>query len=97
MFGDKDDFSDELRRLRKKNNVSRVRSTLSSDGVLDVKQGNIREIVDYTEKGVGTIKATTTGKHRYNSREHAKHDKLDTEQRSPDFWVRLGIWLRERY
>ncbi|MBN8913416.1 MAG: hypothetical protein J0H65_15430 [Rhizobiales bacterium] len=97
MFGGADDFSNELRQLRDKNRVNRVKATLSSDSTIDVKQPNIEEVVDYTEMGAGSIKAKTTGNQFYNSRDHVKSDRIETEQGREDFWDRLLSWMGERF
>jgi hypothetical protein len=97
MFGGADDFSRELRALRDKNRVNRVKSTLTSETTIDIQQTNMKEVVDYTEVGAGSIKARTTGNHFYNSKDHVKSDRIDTEQGREDFWERLTAWMGEAF
>lgn len=97
MFRGRDSFTGEMRFLRDHVRVNRVRSTLTSETVLDVQQENIKEVIDYTERGAGTIKAKTTNNVRYNSNDHAKYEALDTEQNDEGFWAKVNAWLGERF
>ena len=97
MFGGSDEFRNELRELRDRNRVSRLKATLVSDSILDVRQQNIKEIVDYTELGAGTVKARSVDKKRYNSDAHTTFERVDTETEHEDFWSKFSSWLSERF
>lgn len=67
MFGSSDEFSKEMKRFRDYEKAQKVELSLkSSDGLQTDTQG-IRQAVEYTEKGTGTIKATTRSGKSYNS------------------------------
>lgn len=97
MFNGRDEFSQELRQLRERNRVNRMKATLTSDTTIDVEQSNIREIVDYTELGAGSVKARAVSGKKYNSRDHVTKDRIDTEQEKDDFWSKVARWLGERF
>ena len=97
MFGGKDAFSRELRLLRDRNRVQRVAATLQSETDIGVDEENIREIVEYTERGAGDIKARSESGERYDSREHAARESLDAESDQLEFWKKLRIWLEGRF
>lgn len=97
MFGGKEAYKEDLRALRDINNVNRVRTTLTSDTVVDVRKENLRQIVDYTELGTGDIVARTASNARYSSKNHIKHDDVPAEQGSEDFWSKLETWFGERF
>lgn len=97
MFDGSDNLSRELRILRDRNRVNRLKTTITSDSTIDVQQDNIRDVVTYTELGAGSIKARTTANHVYNSKDHVKSDKIETEQGQEDFWSRLVAWLGEAF
>jgi hypothetical protein len=97
MFGGADEFSQELRELHQRNNVSRVRTTLVSDGAIDPRSNRLDEVVDYTEQGAGQIKAQAVDGARYNSQHFASHARLDAHAEMPDFWARLSAWLQGRF
>jgi|GEM_PF-1183538 len=79
MFKSASDFQDELRSLRDTVNVSNVRATLESDSVLDHTAKPIKEIVDYTERGAGSLSATATDGSVYSSEHHEKSVTLPIE------------------
>jgi hypothetical protein len=82
MFDDVNDFQQELRSLRDKENVARVKTTLESDTVLNHNTTRLTEIVDYTEKGAGTLSATSEDGETYNSEKHNKHVTINVEPHS---------------
>ncbi|MBB4522266.1 MULTISPECIES: hypothetical protein [Rhizobium] len=79
MFKSASDFQDELRSLRDTANVANVKATLESDSVLDHTAKPIQEIVDYTEKGAGSLSATATDGETYHSEQHEKSITLPFE------------------
>ncbi|MGH1417549.1 MAG: hypothetical protein ACRBCJ_01690 [Hyphomicrobiaceae bacterium] len=97
MFGGAGDYKDEMRMLREKNRVNRVKTTMTSDTTIDVLAGNIKEVVDYTEMGAGSIRARTADNKTYNSKNYIKQDSIDAEYDSEDFWSKIGEWLGERF
>lgn len=70
MFGDANDFQNELRSLRDNENVSKIKTTLESDTVLNHRTARIADIVNYTERGAGTLSATSLDGKTYNSERH---------------------------
>jgi hypothetical protein len=96
MFDGPDDFKEELKKLRDKNNAARVRTTLTSDGSLNTKADNIAPIIDYAEKGAGTVKARAIDGANYNSQDHAKRVTVDVEHgetTGEGFWASLSNGL----
>lgn len=92
MFGGPDDFSEEMRYLRDSANVSRVRTQLKGDGVLNTESTQINEIASHVEKGGGRIKARTIKGTRYNSDDHAVSADVDVDgerPESPSYWARI--------
>lgn len=79
MFKSASDFQDELRTLRDTANVSNVKATLESDSVLDHTAQPIQEIVDYTEKGAGSLSATAVDGEVYHSEQHEKSVTIAVE------------------
>jgi len=97
MFSGSDEYSKALRKVRNENRVSRVRSTLVSDTTIDVQRENIMEIVEYNERGAGDIRARTKSRKYYNSKNHVRHERVETEQGSENFWVKIIDWLGQRF
>jgi hypothetical protein len=97
MFGGATEFENELRTLHTRNNVSRVRTTLVSDGRLNTNEPHLAEVVNYTEKGMGDLRAKSESGASYNSRTYARRDSLDARTEQPDFWTRLSTWLAGRF
>ncbi len=97
MFGGKDELSNELRQLRDRNRVNRMKATLTSDTTIDVQQENLREVIKYTEMGAGDIRAKTKSNIRYNSKNHVTHEQIDADSEKTDFWASLTKWLGERF
>lgn len=92
MFDSPDDFSEEMRHLRDKANVARVRTKLESDGAIDTDASQLDEIASYVEKGGGKIIAETKDGKKYNSEDHASSEEIDTEgteAETPSFWERI--------
>ncbi|MGY3645603.1 hypothetical protein ACVWW2_000894 [Bradyrhizobium sp. LM4.3] len=81
MFDDVNDFQNEMRSLRDKENVSRVKTTLESDTILNTTE-RLTQIVDYTERGAGTLSATSEDGSTYSSEKHDKHVNLPVEPHS---------------
>lgn len=82
MFDDVNDFQNELRSLRDNENVSRVKTTLESDTVINHTSERLGAIVDYTERGAGTLSAVSEDGETYNSERHNKHKVLAVEHHS---------------
>jgi hypothetical protein len=97
MFSGSDEYSKALRKVRNENRVSRVRSTLVSDTTIDVQRENIMEIVEYNERGAGDIRARTKSRKYYNSKNHVRHERVETEQGSENFWAKVVDWLGQRF
>ena len=96
MFDGPDDFADELRKLRDRNNAHTVRTTLVSDSSLNAKAKNIASIIDYTEKGMGAVRAKAVDGSPYNSRDYMKHVKVDADRgmdAGDGFWSKLAAFL----
>lgn len=92
MFESADDFSNELRALRDKANVTHVTTTLKSDGILETSGNKITEIVEYTERGLGKVQAKAADGAIYRSQDHAAYATLDLGQPEQDekgFFARL--------
>ncbi|MFJ5487653.1 hypothetical protein ACIKTA_08530 [Hansschlegelia beijingensis] len=83
MFGDRNDFQNELRSLRDKENVSRVRTTLESDGALN-QTDRMEEIADYTERGAGTLKAVAVDGSKYSSDKHGAEIEIFVPNHNED-------------
>jgi hypothetical protein len=82
MFNDRNDFQQELRALRDKENVARVKATLESNTVLNTDSSRLRDIVDYTERGAGELSATAEDGTVYHSGEHPKKVSIKIEHHS---------------
>jgi hypothetical protein len=97
MFDGPEDFKDELKKLRDRNNAARVRTTLKSDGSLNTRAKNIAPIINYAEKGAGTVKARTVDGVPYNSQDHAKRVSIEVDQgeaeRPDGLWATLSTKL----
>lgn len=96
MFNGADDFADELRRLRDRNNAHTVRTTLVSDTSLNTRADNIAAIINYTEKGMGAIQAKAVDGTSYNSRNYTKHEKVDADRSSDigdSFCAKIAAFL----
>lgn len=91
MFGGADDFSNEMRVLRETANVSKVKTRLESDEVIDIDNSKLKEIAKYVERGGGKISARTTDGARYNSNEHAAFTEVpDTDEPTQaSFWENI--------
>ncbi|MCZ7910642.1 hypothetical protein O9X94_15055 [Agrobacterium leguminum] len=91
MFGGADDFSNEMRLLRETANVSKVKTRLESDEVIDIDNSKLKEIAKYVEKGGGKISARTTDGARYNSAEHAAYTDVPNtdEPTQASFWENI--------
>lgn len=76
MFSGKDDFERELRELRDKEKAQRTKVELHNDRGLNPDTERMHQIVDYTVKGGGTIKARTKSKRRYNSKNKTKRQAI---------------------
>jgi len=92
MFNDAEDFQNELRMLRDQVNVAQVKATLESDTTLKHRTPPIEQIVNYTERGAGSLSAealdgTTYSSEASEAREHVE----DIEHHSKN----LGKFLRE--
>jgi hypothetical protein len=95
MFDDVNDFQNELRSLRDKENVARVKTTLESDTVLKTTS-RLDEIADYTERGAGTLSAVSENGDVYHSDKHSKHLSLSVEPHSKnetEFLKQIVGWL----
>lgn len=79
MFNDAQDFQNELRALRDRENVANVKTTLESDSALNFRTERISEIVDYTEKGAGTLSAESVDGAHYSSEDHEKSVRVPIE------------------
>lgn len=89
MFDGASNFYDEHRKLRQDVNVSRVQTQLESDSVLKTQDNEIEEIIEYTEKGIGSVRARAVDGSKYNSKNHEKHVELDVQESEGDrktFW-----------
>lgn len=92
MFDSPDDFSEEMRRLRDKGNVARVKTRLESDGAINTEGSQLDEIADHVEKGGGKITAKTKDGEYYRSDDHKVSEEIDisgTEPEAPGFWERI--------
>jgi len=97
MLGGAEDFKNEIRALRDTVRVNRLKTTLTSDTTLDVTQENIREVIDYTERGAGRVKARSVSGQSYNSNAHTAYEVVDADEGSDDFWSKFVSWLGERF
>lgn len=82
MFNDRNDFQDELRSLKKNENVSHVKTTLESDTALNHQTDRMKDIIDYTERGAGTLSARAADGETYHSDRHAKHVDVKVDHHS---------------
>jgi hypothetical protein len=82
MFDDVNDFQEEMRSLRDNENVARVKTMLESDTVLNHQTSRLSSIVDYTERGAGTLTAVSEDGEVYNSEAHSKRVIIDIEPHS---------------
>lgn len=79
MFNDRNDFQNEMRLLRDRENVSKVKTTLESDTILNTDSERLKDIVDYTERGAGEVSATADDGAVYRSGDHAKKVTITIE------------------
>jgi len=96
MFNGPDDFSNELRDLRDNGNVSRIRTTIESDGAINTDKTQLDEIATHVEKGGGKITAKTKDGVRYHSDDYARSENVDTSgsgETTPSFWQRVAAAL----
>lgn len=96
MFNDANDFQNEMRSLRDRENVSNVKSTLSSDTTINHRTERLKDIIDYTERGAGRLSATAADGEVYHSEKHAKHITVEVEHHSkgvPEFLRQIALWL----
>jgi hypothetical protein len=82
MFRDADDFQEDLRSLREKENVAEVRSTLKSDTLLNHTTPRMKSIVDYVERGAGELSAEAFDGSHYRSTAHERKESVDIEPHS---------------
>lgn len=76
MFNGKDDFERELRELRDKEKSQKTKVELLNDGGLNPDTERMHQVADYTLRGGGTIKARTSRKKRYNSKQKIKRAQI---------------------
>ncbi|MCR9235663.1 MAG: hypothetical protein NXI17_03240 [Alphaproteobacteria bacterium] len=94
MFNNPGDFTDEMKVLRDKGNVSRVKTELKSDGALDTAGSNLNEIAEHVEKGGGRITAKTMDGGRYQSDDYLVTEEIDTGQAETEtgsFWQKIAV------
>lgn len=84
MFKDLEDFQEEMRALRDNENVANVKTTLESDGTLNHKTDRLTQIVDYTERGAGTLSAEAADGSKYSSETHEKREHAEVEHHNRD-------------
>ncbi|MEO3387886.1 hypothetical protein [Mesorhizobium sp. CAU 1741] len=84
MFNSPDDFSEEMKRLRDKGNIARVRTRLESDDAIDTDASQLDEIAEHVEKGGGKITARTKDGKRYRSDDHKVAEEIDTAGTEPE-------------
>jgi hypothetical protein len=89
MFESSDAYSEELRELRDKAGVQKVRTTLSSPSPIEVEQTPLADIGGDIEAGGGAVKARTVDGESYNSQRDSKSYAADTEDEkseTPRWW-----------
>ncbi|MET3602201.1 hypothetical protein [Martelella mangrovi] len=96
MFNGTDDFSEEMRNLRDNANISRVKTNLSSEGVITTEGTHLAEIAVHAEQGGGNIKARTIDDKTYNSDDYAASEDVDmegTEPETPSYWKKIRSFI----
>ncbi|MGQ3356324.1 MAG: hypothetical protein ACT6XS_16990 [Phreatobacter sp.] len=77
MFDSEDEFDEELRQLREKENAQKVTMKLESPDGLDLETERVRVAANVATRGTGSIKARTRGKaKRFNSKDRGKRLKI---------------------
>lgn len=92
MFDSADDHTNEMRNLRDKGNISRAKTTLESDGAINIEGTQLDEIAAHVEKGGGTISAKTSDGEKYNSNDYAVSEEVHMNGAEPEgetFWHRI--------
>ncbi|RCK51909.1 hypothetical protein [Thalassospira xiamenensis] len=95
MFNSPDDFSNEMRDLRDRANVSKVRAKLMSDETINTDASQLSEVAEHVEKGGGEIQAKTISGEHYRSSEHAvsvevQEPNPESDEDTQGFWNRIG-------
>ena len=72
MFGIRDDFDRELKELRDQERAQRVKFELQSSDGLALDTERVRNTVNYTVEGGGSIKARTKSRRSFNSQDRTR-------------------------
>jgi hypothetical protein len=94
MFGTEDNYDIELRDMKEKERVRRVKLQIENSDGLELETQRVRAAVDYAVRGGGSIRANTKGHRKFNSRSKAERvsvpEKTD-EETSPINMIKRAV------
>lgn len=80
MFGSTDEISKEMKDFKEAEKAQRISIKLQSDDGLDTSTDKIKNAVEYTTRGGGSISAKAKRGNPYNSAAKVKSSKIDVEE-----------------